>query len=76
MDDSFGRRVDICAGNCVADALPPETTVGYIVYESLLHGRCANVEPVSGLKQCSGLCQSRTVHKTGLLFQQFRFTLD
>ena len=63
------------SGNCVADALPLDQTIGYIVYESALNGRCVNVQPVSGLKECSGLCQSRTVHETGLKFNTFSHIL-
>jgi len=54
--------------DCAAQPLPLQETIGYIVYESLLHGRCANVDPVTGLNECSGFCKSRTIHETDLLY--------
>jgi len=53
--------------NCAAEPMALNLTVGYIVYQSMIHGRCENSEPVAGLYECSGLCRSGTFHEIDLL---------
>ena len=48
---------------CLPEPVPLEKTVGYVIHDSVMHGRCVNVKPVDGLTECVGHCQSKTVHE-------------
>ena len=51
------------AENCLPEEVPLEKTVGYVIHDSVMHGKCVNVEPVHGLTECVGHCQSKTIHE-------------
>ncbi len=53
--------------DCVPQSMALQDTIGYVVHQSPLHGRCVNAQAVEGLSECSGLCQSGTVHEAGLV---------
>lgn len=40
-------------------------TVGMLVVNHPLHGKCKNLDVVEGIKQCSGTCQSSTFFDSG-----------
>lgn len=49
--------------NCLPEEISLEKTVGYIIHDSVMHGKCVNTEPVHGLTECVGHCQSKTIHE-------------
>ena len=51
--------------SCQPEPKPLQETIGYIVHHSTLYGRCVNQEPIRGLTECVGLCQSGTYHEHG-----------
>lgn len=46
--------------------MPLNKTIGYIVHSSVMHGKCTNTQPVDGLTECLGHCESGTVHEPGM----------
>lgn len=41
------------------------STVGMLVVNHPLHGKCRNVDAVENIKKCSGTCQSSTFFDSG-----------
>lgn len=45
---------------CKTIFVDANSTVGMLVVNHPLHGKCKNLDAIEGIKQCSGLCQSST----------------
>jgi len=56
-------KIDPTKVSCQPEPKPLQETIGYIVHHSTLYGRCVNQEPIRGLTECVGLCQSGTYHE-------------
>lgn len=41
------------------------STIGMLVVNHPLHGKCKNVDAIEGIKQCKGSCQSSTFFDKG-----------
>lgn len=40
-------------------------TVGMLIVNHPLYGKCKNLDAIEGIKQCSGICQSSTFFDSG-----------
>lgn len=40
-------------------------TIGMLVANHPLHGKCKNLDAIEGIKQCSGTCESSTFFNSG-----------
>lgn len=58
---TYDYKVDSCA----ADVLEPQNTVGMFSIKHQVHGICKNLEPVVGITECHGKCESTTYFETG-----------
>lgn len=56
---------DYSSETCEAIFVDANSTVGMLVVNHPLHGKCKNVDAIEGIKQCSGSCQSSTFFDRG-----------
>ncbi|XP_053978189.1 hemocytin [Hylaeus volcanicus] len=57
---SYNQELDLC----VADVLDPQSTIGMFSTNHRLHGFCKNVEPIEGVTECRGKCESTSYFDT------------
>jgi len=51
--------------NCKAIAIDANSTLGILVVNDSVHGKCKNFNTIEGIKQCSGTCLSSTSLDSG-----------
>ncbi|XP_012135564.1 hemolectin [Megachile rotundata] len=54
------QKVNLCA----ADVLDAQNTIGMFSVKHRLHGYCKNVQPVEGITECRGACESTSYFDT------------
>lgn len=52
-----------------------KNTVGILVVNHPLHGKCKNMDVIEGIKECSGTCQSSTVFDNGNVTYKINFSV-
>lgn len=58
--------IDNCSlETCESIFVDANNTVGMMIVNHPLHGKCKNVDAIEGIKQCSGSCQSSTFFDSG-----------
>lgn len=56
---------DCFLGTCKTVFVDANNTIGMLVANHPLHGKCKNLDVIEGIKQCSGTCQSSTFFNSG-----------
>lgn len=51
--------------NCKDIMIDANSTLGMLVVNDPVHGKCKNFDAIEGIKQCSGTCQSSTSFDSG-----------
>nr|XP_034190302.1 hemocytin [Osmia lignaria] len=51
---SYNQKVNLCA----ADVLDAQSTVGMFNVQHRIHGVCKNLQPIEGITECRGACES------------------
>lgn len=61
---------------CETIFVDAKNTVGMLVVNHPLHGKCTNLDAIDGIKQCSGTCQSSTYFDSGNDTYKINFSID
>lgn len=62
---SFIFMFSIFLENCKAIIIDVNSTLGMLIKNDPIHGKCKNFNTIEGIKECSGTCQSSTSFDSG-----------
>lgn len=58
---SYNHKIE----SCVANVLEEQNTIGMFSIKHRVHGLCKNLEPINGITECHGICESNSYFDTG-----------